>query len=149
MDIDKILEEQIRYYRARATEYDTWFLRQGRFDFGNEWNRQWFSDVEELRRQLKRFQPAGKVLEFAGGTGWWTEELARYADHVTTVDSSPEVLEINRQRNSTPHVRHLEAVSVRVDTGWPLRCSLLQLLALSRSAAKARLVLGSREGLPA
>ena len=30
----RILDEQIAYYRARASEYDEWFLRQGRYDLG-------------------------------------------------------------------------------------------------------------------
>ncbi len=31
---DSILEEQERYYRERAGEYDKWFLREGRHDLG-------------------------------------------------------------------------------------------------------------------
>ena len=27
--IDELLRQQIAYYRARASEYDEWFLRQG------------------------------------------------------------------------------------------------------------------------
>ena len=34
----------------------------------------------------------------AGGTGWWTERLVRSADHLTVVDASPEMLELNRAR---------------------------------------------------
>lgn len=29
-----ILQEQIQYYRDRASEYDEWFFRQGRYDRG-------------------------------------------------------------------------------------------------------------------
>ena len=29
-DGQKILDEQMAYYRARAAEYDEWFFRQGR-----------------------------------------------------------------------------------------------------------------------
>ena len=35
---DSLLCEQIAYYRARAGEYDEWFLRQGRYDRGSELN---------------------------------------------------------------------------------------------------------------
>ncbi len=94
----ELLEEQLAYYRARAGEYDEWFLREGRHDRGPEWNRRWFSEVEEVRRELDRFGPTGEVLELACGTGLWTVELARYADRVTAVDASPEVMEINRAR---------------------------------------------------
>jgi demethylmenaquinone methyltransferase/2-methoxy-6-polyprenyl-1,4-benzoquinol methylase len=31
-----ILEEQLAYYRARASEYDEWFLRKSRYDREDE-----------------------------------------------------------------------------------------------------------------
>ncbi len=94
----ELLEGQLAYYRARAAEYDEWFLRQGRYDRGPEWNRRWFSELEEVRRELGSFGLTGQVLELACGTGLWTVELVRYADRVTAVDASPEVLKINRAR---------------------------------------------------
>ena len=105
----KLIARQVQYYRARALGYDDWFLRRGRFDRGAEWNRLWFGEVEELQNQLCRFNPTGKVLELAGGTGWWTEQLARYADHVTTVDASPEALAINRKRLREKRVRYVQS----------------------------------------
>ena len=93
-----LLEGQLAYYRARADEYDDWFLRRGRHDRGPEWNRRWFSELEDIRQRLGRFRPAGRVLELACGTGLWTAELARHATSVTAVDASPEVLRINRAR---------------------------------------------------
>ena len=38
---ERIISDQIDYYRARAGEYDEWFLRQGRFDHGRDFNRRW------------------------------------------------------------------------------------------------------------
>ncbi len=93
-----LLEGQLAYYRARAGEYDEWFLRKGRHDRGPDWNRRWFAQLEEVRRELDRFGPAGEVLELACGTGLWTVELARHAARLTAVDAAPEVLEINRAR---------------------------------------------------
>jgi demethylmenaquinone methyltransferase/2-methoxy-6-polyprenyl-1,4-benzoquinol methylase len=93
-----LLEGQLAYYRARAGEYDEWFLRTGRYDRGPEWNRRWFSELEQVRRELEEFGPAGEVLELACGTGLWTVELARHAAGITAVDASPEVLGINRSR---------------------------------------------------
>ena len=104
-----LVEQQIFYYRARAPEYDEWFFRQGRHDRGDEWNRAWFSEVEVIREELSRFRPAGEVLELACGTGLWTEQLARHADHITAVDASPEVLEINRDRLRDDRVRYVRA----------------------------------------
>jgi len=95
---DGLLEGQLAYYRARAEEYDEWFLRTGRHDRGPEWNRRWFLELERVRQELDRFGPAGRVLELACGTGLWTVELARHAAGITAVDASPEVLAINRAR---------------------------------------------------
>lgn len=104
----ELLKQQIAYYQARANEYDDWFLRRGRYDRGPEWNHRWFSEVEEVRGRLDRFDPSGKVLELACGTGLWTERLIRHADSVTALDASSEVMEINRARVSDDRVRYVQ-----------------------------------------
>lgn len=98
MDDTQLLDEQQAYYRARAREYDRWWLREGRFDRGEEASRRWFDEIGVLERALERFGPTGDVLELACGTGLWTRQLARTATTLTAVDASPEVLEINRAR---------------------------------------------------
>jgi len=109
MTEDTLLSQQLDYYRARADEYDTWWLRQGRFDRGAEANASWFAQTAELERVLARFHPRGDVLELACGTGLWTRHLADYATQLTAVDAAPEVLAINRQRVSDPTVRYVQA----------------------------------------
>jgi demethylmenaquinone methyltransferase/2-methoxy-6-polyprenyl-1,4-benzoquinol methylase len=104
-----VLEEQIAYYRARAGEYDEWWQRSGRFDRGPQGNAQWFAEVEQLQHALAAFAPRGRVLELACGTGIWSRELARYADALTLVDSSPEVLAINAERVQHPHITRIHA----------------------------------------
>lgn len=106
---NKLLQEQIGYYKARAVEYDDWYLRQGRYDYGKSWNTKWFTEVQELKAILKQFNPLGKVLELACGTGWWTEELIRYADSITAVDAVSEVIEINRRKLHSSKVEYLQA----------------------------------------
>lgn len=98
MSPEHLLQEQIKYYRDRANEYDEWFLRKGRYDTGEALNQLWFKEVEELTQKLKQFSPKGEVLELACGTGWWTEQLAKYADHLTAIDASPEVIALNQKR---------------------------------------------------
>jgi SAM-dependent methyltransferase len=93
-----VIDEQIAYYRARAPEYDAWWRREGCYDRGAEATAAWNADVAALERALDDFQPAGKVLELASGTGWWTERLARYATSLTCVDASAEAIAINRGR---------------------------------------------------
>ena len=106
---DNLLQQQMDYYRARASEYDEWFLRLGRYDHGPEWNARWFAEVEQVRQRLIAFNPTGDVLELACGTGWWTEQLAQHAAHLTAVDSSPEVLALNRERLRERSVEYIQA----------------------------------------
>ncbi len=108
-DDDALLAEQLDYYRARAGEYDQWWLREGRYDRGPEVNAAWFAQTAELERVLERFGPRGEVLELACGTGLWTRHLVRYADRVTAVDAAAEVLEINRTRVPGEHVSYVQA----------------------------------------
>jgi SAM-dependent methyltransferase len=109
MTDDAVLTEQLEYYRARAYEYDKWWLREGRFDHGTAANARWFAETSELEHVLAQFDPRGEVLELACGTGLWTRHLVRYADRVTAVDAAPEVLAINRARVGDASVRYVEA----------------------------------------
>ena len=104
-----ILAHQIAYYRARASEYDEWFLRTGRYDQGSVWNAQWFREVADLEAIRSSFHPAGDALELACGTGWWTERLVRTATTLTAVDVAPEVVQLNRRRLVPHPVTYLQA----------------------------------------
>ena len=103
------LREQLEYYRARAQEYDQWWLRQGRYDRGAALNAQWLADAGELTSALEAFRPAGHILELACGTGIWTERLLPFASQLTALDGSPEMLAINAARLRSPKVRYIEA----------------------------------------
>jgi demethylmenaquinone methyltransferase/2-methoxy-6-polyprenyl-1,4-benzoquinol methylase len=106
---DDIIQQQIAYYRARATEYDEWFYRLGRYDHGNDLNRQWFKEVEVVIRALHQIGPVGKILELAAGTGNWTQELLKIGQHITAVDASPEMIEINRRKFKATNVDYVQA----------------------------------------
>lgn len=98
-DTDQALvDEQIRYYRQRAPEYDEWYYRRGRYDYGPEHTRSWQQEIAAVRETLDGLKPSGRILELACGTGLWTQQLARYAGTLTAVDASPEVLALNRAR---------------------------------------------------
>ena len=106
--LDELLRQQIAYYRARAPEYDEWFLRRGRYDRGPETNARWFEEVAMVRTALDRFRPAGDVLELACGTGLWTEQLLATAGCITAVDAALEALELNQQRLHSPKVEYAQ-----------------------------------------
>ncbi len=109
MNDEGLLAEQRSYYRARAPEYDEWWQRRGRFDRGEEELLEWQRQVAILEDALACFEATGSVLELAGGTGWWTEHLARSADRLTVVDSSPEVLALNQERVGRSDVNYVVA----------------------------------------
>src|SRR2546423_8778625 len=80
---DDVLQEQLAYYRARATTYDA--------SLGNELQGT-LTAVDELLQQLGPFE---HVLELACGTGIWTRLLLNVAQRVTAVDAAPEMLALN------------------------------------------------------
>jgi len=93
--LERLLAEQIAYYRARSPEYERYAIPG------------WHGD--ELVSALDCFRPAGHVLELACGTGVWTEQLARHARSLTAIDAAPEMLAIARARAGGERVRFLEA----------------------------------------
>lgn len=106
---DQLLADQIAYYRARAGEYDEWFLRQGRYDRGPQHRDEWFAEVDHIRSELIPQIPRGSVLDLACGTGLWTQLLAQRASRVVAVDASPEVIALNRHRLNAPDVEYVRA----------------------------------------
>lgn len=85
----ELIDEQIAYYRARAAEYDATSTPED----------DPFADASDrIRAALREFEPRGRVLELAAGTGQWTRILAEYADILVVTDSSPEMLELNRAK---------------------------------------------------
>ena len=92
---DRLLDEQVAYYRALAPDY----LDQPLDLPGGD----------ELARALDAFRPSGSVLEFACGPGVWTGQLLRHATDVTAVDASPEMLAIAAARVRSDRVRFVRA----------------------------------------
>jgi demethylmenaquinone methyltransferase/2-methoxy-6-polyprenyl-1,4-benzoquinol methylase len=109
IDDESLIRHQIEYYRARAQEYDEWFLRTGRYDRGEKHNRRWFAEAETLRSALESECPRGDILELACGTGIWTAHLAPRATRLVAVDISPESLEINRERVGDDRINYVTA----------------------------------------
>jgi len=92
-----LLDDQIRYYRARATEYDATSTPDGD---------PFAEHGDATRAALRAFEPRGRVLELAAGTGQWTGLLAEYADELVATDASPEMLELNAAKVGSPSIRY-------------------------------------------
>lgn len=85
----ELIDEQIAYYRARAAEYDATSTPDGNP----------FADADDrVRAALRAFEPRGRVLELAAGTGQWTGILADFAAELVATDASPEMLQLNREK---------------------------------------------------
>jgi demethylmenaquinone methyltransferase/2-methoxy-6-polyprenyl-1,4-benzoquinol methylase len=111
VDDPELVDEQIRYYRKRATEYDATAHPPGSpYD----------ADIERVRQAVRDFAPRGRVLELAAGTGLWTGLLAEYATELTAVDAAPEMLAINAARHGAPNVRFVESdvFALRPEPEW-------------------------------
>lgn len=109
MEDATLLANQVAYYRARAPEYDDWFLRKGRYDRGPEHRAEWFGEVATIEAVLRRTVRRAEVLELACGTGLWTRHLAEHNARVVAVDASPEAVAINRNRVRATNVEYVVA----------------------------------------
>ncbi len=104
-----ILAEMSAYYDARASEFDEWFARAGRYNRGAAVKKRWDAEVGEVVRILEATRIQGDVLELAGGTGIWTERLVNMAHSLTVVDASPAMIERNRRRLDDERVTYVVA----------------------------------------
>jgi SAM-dependent methyltransferase len=93
-----LLEEQKSYYDARATEYDEWWERRGRYDLGAEGNALWQEEIRKVEAVFDSAPLCGHILEPAAGTGNWTLYLAQRAEKVTALENSRSMIEVNRRR---------------------------------------------------
>ncbi len=108
-DVEPLLAEQIQYYDDRAPEYEDLWFRRGRHDLGPEFNERWFRETAIVESAVDEAAPKGSVLEIGCGSGLWTRRLAPKASRYVGLDSSPRMLDLNRERYGAPHVEYLLA----------------------------------------
>jgi len=97
---DRLIADQIEYYRRRAPEYDLTSTPPGD---------PFAADAERIRARIRALRPNGRVLELACGTGQWTGLLTESADELTAVDASPEMLRLNAEKVADPRIRYITA----------------------------------------
>ena len=68
--------ELVRYYEARAGEYDEWYLRRGRYEHGPVHDQAWAAELDAAGQWLDRLTLGADIVELAAGTGWWSTLLA-------------------------------------------------------------------------
>ena len=68
--------DMVGYYEARASEYDDWYLRRGRYERGAIHDAAWHAEVDAAGRWLDALPWRGRLVELAAGTGWWSPLLA-------------------------------------------------------------------------
>lgn len=99
---ERVLQEQMRYYRERAAEYDASVLSDDD------------ATVDPLALELRawpptimaRLAPCEQALELACGTGIWTRSLLTVAHRILAVDASPEMIALNRAKVTNARVRY-------------------------------------------
>jgi SAM-dependent methyltransferase len=69
-------DEMVAYYEARAPEYDDWYLRRGRYARGPIDDMAWQAELDAATTWLDGLPLAGRIVELAAGTGWWSPLLA-------------------------------------------------------------------------
>jgi hypothetical protein len=60
----------------RAAESDDWYLRRGRYERGPIHDAVWNAELDAAGSWLDRLPFAGRIVELAAGTGWWSPLLA-------------------------------------------------------------------------
>jgi demethylmenaquinone methyltransferase/2-methoxy-6-polyprenyl-1,4-benzoquinol methylase len=87
----------VAYYKARASEYDDWYLRRGRYARGAIHDAAWDAELDAAGRWLDALPITGQIVELAAGTGWWSPLLATKGE-LSMYDAAPAPLDRARER---------------------------------------------------
>ncbi|MGB1019349.1 MAG: methyltransferase domain-containing protein [Chitinophagales bacterium] len=91
------MNDQIRYYKNRALEYEIVY---------NKPERQ--IDLSNIKRLLSLEFIGKNILEIACGTGYWTELISKQAKFIEATDINFEVLEVAKSKLYSNEVLFLE-----------------------------------------
>ena len=91
------MDSMVEYYQARASEYDDWYLRRGRFERGPIHDAAWNAELDGAGTWLDAIPFRGEIVELAAGTGWWSPLLASKGE-LWLYDAAEAPLERARER---------------------------------------------------
>jgi demethylmenaquinone methyltransferase/2-methoxy-6-polyprenyl-1,4-benzoquinol methylase len=101
------------YYKARAPEYDDWYLRRGRYSHGVIADAAWNAELDSATQWLDGLPITGEIVELAAGTGWWSPLLASKGQ-LWLYDAVEEPLDRARERL----MAHGLAAHIHVRDAW-------------------------------
>src|SRR5258706_1888098 len=111
--------DMVAYYDARAPEYDDWYLRRGRYEHGPIHDAAWNAELDAAGRWLDGLAIAGRIVELAAGTGWWSPLLASKGE-LWMYDAAPAPLARARERLLAHRLRaHLHVRDAWADPDDP------------------------------
>ena len=97
----------IRYYERRAPDYEDIYRRP---------IPEQQTELQMITSAMQAVLAGRRVLEVACGTGYWTERLAQFTQHVTAVDTSPSMLKIAESKKlPNDRVRFLSWDAYKLD----------------------------------
>ena len=127
--LTELLSEQVRYYRALASEYGETAFPELPLD-------ELVRGGDAMIAALRAFHPTGEVLELACGPGTWTSLLLESATTVTAIDAAPEMLELAASRTGTDEFGFCKLISSPgTPTGAMTSCSSASGFRMSRWSA--------------
>ncbi len=89
---------------AVSTDMAAYYAQRDNFDEEDIENPEGMAALDEIMEKLEESLTGQRVLELACGDGYWTDELAGFAEYVLATDINPGLLEIARSRELPPDV---------------------------------------------
>jgi SAM-dependent methyltransferase len=135
---------------THATGSDDWYLRRGRHARGQVQDLAWQVDLDAATTWLDGLPIAGRIVELAAGTGWWSALLASKGG-LSAFDTAPERLDRARERLLAHRLRahlHVRDPWTEPDAAADVLFTAFWLSRVPRPRLGAFLVLARRWLLP-
>jgi len=81
------------------TDMAAYYAKRDNFDEEDVENPDAMDELDDIMDNLRELMTGQRVLELACGDGYWTDELAEYAESVLATDINPNLLEMAQTRD--------------------------------------------------